>query len=314
MEKQVKIPTPQTGGGGMSRSAKAIIFWFCLILMFVAIYQLLAVSPRAAHSARPEPAIDGATASYWTFTVVAAMVAVFITIRVRGVRWFNSKVHAANGLIARGQLAPAVEIYERLARRRLHLSKSLKSMARHNLGAVRILQGRYQDAIELLASVESKALMNTKGGLAELNAWSLTAATALRGDLDAAQQWLDESVRRKGEQPMDKWLYVTPLLRCRQGRFGEAAGFIDDHIRESQSLLTGRTLKVQALFRAFAESARGPREGGRLAELLPAAKPIQRGDHDYLAKAWPELAQFLTFHGFAAATDAAPETGAAHLG
>jgi hypothetical protein len=274
---------------------RTLLLWMALIVMFIALYSFFTPAPDGQRRARD--AWWGVVGNGLPLILMVAIAAPLIVSGRRTAR-FNRDVQAAGRLLAEGRVAAAAEQFEEMARRRF-VSSAVKSTARHNLGTARIRQGRPDEAVALLCAIERRDWRKQKGGLPELNAWRLTEACALAGDVEAAEAWLAEAHARQGAMESPMALRMTPLVRCRQGRFDEAAAFIDDRRRRAEGSLSGEELRTLNLLRAFAESARGPYTA-RLGDLLPSARPLERGGHDWLATRWPELRLFLEANGFTA--------------
>jgi hypothetical protein len=297
MEENMPAPTPDKVPRKLTAGHRTIFLWVALVALFVVVYQVMTPSGHPA-----APPSERTRITWWLLgnvLPVLVVLAIFVFF-FRGLRFapFNRQVGEANRLLAEGRVAEAAERFEQMARPRF-AGATLKAQARHNLAVARIHQGRPDEAVALLVGVERREWRAAKGGLPELNAWRLAEACALAGDADASGEWLKAAQARQGSEPLWLGLLTTPLVRCRQGRFDEAARFIDDNRGQAEGSLTGRHLRTLSLLRAFAESARGPFTA-RLGDLLAAARPVETGGHDWLATRWPELRRFLEANGLTA--------------
>ena len=161
---------------------------------------------------------------------LAAVLAVAATVVAnlrRRLRRFESEAAAARLSMRRGPVREGEEQLEAMAAHG-YGSATMRISAQQNLGWARIRRGRYEDAIQVLSKLEENpAWKNGKGGLAERNAWWLAWAWAHRGDITAAQRWLDVAEARKASPPPERFI-VLALLGCRQGRYDDTARLVEE--------------------------------------------------------------------------------------
>jgi hypothetical protein len=87
------------------------------------------------------------------------------------------------------------------------------------------------------------------------------------------------------------------VIDCRSDRCAEAAQELDQVWRICEAELTGEQLRPLRIVRAFAVSNGGAHAGGSPEAALATVRPAYAGEHDYLGKAWPEMARYLADNG-----------------
>jgi hypothetical protein len=210
-------------------------------------------------------------------------------------RQFERRLPAARQLLARGELARAVEQLE-VVTRRTWLSARRHATARHVLGAALLRRGETAAAIDMMWSAHWWR-SELEASVATSNACHIALALALFGHLDSADLWLAEAEQR--QEPSSAALLALPfaVIGCRRGRADEVARKLQNRWHDLESGLTGEYLRPLRVVRALALLESGPRAGGALEAILDGARPFRPGEYDYLGRRWPEMERFLTTQG-----------------
>jgi hypothetical protein len=282
------------GGRGVSATGKTFVLWFLLILMFIAIYELVGVRPGDAPRTIPFGWVLGGG-----FIAVVAGFVIWIRWHNRAVNRFNTESQVALGQLARGELDQAAAGFDALAQK-WKRPRSLHVVARHNLAWTLVRKGEHKRAIEVYTSLERAA--GDSGAIWQTMPTHLALASALAGDLDAAERWLTEARKRVESQGGDTRTiegliaFARAIVECRRGRAAEAARALEAGWREYESHLAGEILRPMRVVRAYAITAsEGPR-GGSVDFLLLPLRGGPGGELAFLGVAWPEMAAFLASH------------------
>ncbi len=223
----------------------------------------------------------------WTAAANAAM------------RRFGADNNLAVGALGRGELAKAHEVFARWAPSQ-HIM--ISATARHNLGWTLMLEGRVEDAATILEDAAEhyqraldrvSLLPTTRGDVAICN--------ALLGNLDVAEAWCLKSAEPVKGPPRPSFPGMLALSRgiidCRRGRAAEAMVSLEHAWTEHEACMTGETLRMMRVVRAFAcASADGPRNQGLVERVLGDTRPRYEGELAFLGGTWPEMAAFLAAH------------------
>jgi hypothetical protein len=289
------MTTPHLPVAQKARSAnKTILLWLLLILMFVSIYQLFSGPPPSSHPHTAPPPDH-----FWNS--ISALVTIgFGLLMWRLVAWgrasrrFNGEDTAAQTLLARGQLAEAGAQFEAMAKR--YRWRSLRMAAEHSLAVVELRQGQIDRALDRLAAqVKKPPGIVIIGDTRRTALLHLAIGYAIKGDVTAAQAWLDAFNKMPGPLNVRTQLAIT-LLELRRGNFDAVAKDLESRWRELEQQLTGDGLRPLRLLRAFAVAHLTTRD----AELAPTfLQPLGAGAREelmWLGAAWPELAQFIAAH------------------
>ena len=217
-------------------------------------------------------------------------------------RRFNGENNAALGALGRGELAKAHEVFVRWAPRQPPI---ISATARHNLGWTLMLEQRLEDAVTILEdTAEHYKRPLTRTGLLPTTLIDTTLCHALLGNLDQADIWFAKSQLPVKPTPHPSFPGMVALTRgiidCRRGRTAEARVSLEHGWNEHEATLTGETLRMMRVVRAFACATEdGPRSQGLVERILGDMKPRYEGEFGFLGGAWPEMAVFLAAHHLA---------------
>jgi hypothetical protein len=289
-------PTPKKKG-----SAKTLLLWVFLVLMFVSIYQLLSGPTHHAGPPPPEP-----PSSPWTSAmsglvpaiVLAGLVLFWLRRQFRGGAKLNGRLEPGHLALADGDLGRAAEVYSAVAHD-YRKQTSYTAVAKLSLVTTLMRQGELERAIAVAVEVE-RAPGLLFGSELRLNAAiDLALLHALAGRLEVAERWSDDARRRLGYS--HNRTFVAALLRvtellvlARQGRCDDAARLFDRDARRLDESLTVAWMRVAWLVRAFAAAGDGAR--GSVEPWVTLARSGRRGELRWLGVAWPELRAFVDAH------------------
>lgn len=232
--------------------------------------------------------------------VVTLVTAVIFNQRV--LRRFIAENSAAIGMLARGEHQRAKDTFWLWAERtNLPI---VNAVARHNLGATLIRQGKHDHAIDVYLNNEQhfpKGL--EQAALSPVSAVDLALAYALHGNVEQAEAWMKQADGRSESRTMPSYpgnkAFSRAVIECRAGRPAEAARLLDERWSEYEAILTGDNLRSLRVIRAFAQANADVRNAGVAEKTLADLRPSYRGELDYLGVAWPEMAAFLAAHQLA---------------
>jgi hypothetical protein len=274
-----------------SNAKKTVLLWLCLIVMFLAIYQLFSGPTQSSHHHSHTSSWDP------TSLIVSSLVAALLLRLVfwgRATNRFNVDNAVAETQLARGQVELALAQLVGM-RQRYRRWRSLRNAVEHNLARVELRQGKLDSALDRFAAVANsrgKVEMAETRRKAMLH---LAIGYALKGDVTAATAWLGA---------FDKWpgalCVVDPLARAlielRRGHYDAVARDLETRWRELEQRLTGDGLRPLRVVRAFAVAHGTSRD----AEAAPALlQPLGQGAREelrWLGAGWPELQQFIDAH------------------
>jgi hypothetical protein len=296
------LPQQQVDQHQPARSAgKTVILWLLLILMFVAIYQVFSSAPPP----RGETPPSGGVSAGWIIGggALSVVIAVFAYLSwvSRSVRRYNDESAEALRLLSRSDLGAALKQFEALAAR-WKRPRSIRAVARHNVAWALLRSGELARAIDAYSEIERTGVVAGIGGVWHNVACHLAIAHALSGDLDTAQQWLDEAVKRIGQGGDTRHLRGVAalgraIIECRRGGGAGVARELERDWAEFESALTGEILRPLRLVRAFAVAHDGGLRGQGTVEMLVV--PLRGGppgELAFLGQSWPEMKGFLTAH------------------
>lgn len=217
-------------------------------------------------------------------------------------RRFATENNLALGALGRGELAKAHEMFARWAPSPV---PAISALARHNLGWTLMLEGRGAAAARILEDVaehyQRPLLQNAMLPTTRLDT---ALCHALLGHIDVAETWCAKSEQPVKAPPRPSFPGMMALLRavidCRKGRDAEAAVSLEHAWTEHEATMTGETLRLMRVLRAFAcAAADGPRNQGLVERVLGDMKPRYDGEFAFLGATWPEMAAFLAAHHLA---------------
>jgi hypothetical protein len=153
-------------------------------------------------------------------------------------------------------------------------------------------------AKEILVAVHDSNLLGT----ATTDLWNVRVRSALavvdasRGDLDAAEAWL-EPLQSVDSADLSRELVVSRVvLDARRGRYAEVEAAVDQTATLAD--LGDAQKKLLGVLRAFSID-RGAPDGGRASEVessLREVGPVEAWEIDYLRSQWPMLTTFCDEH------------------
>jgi hypothetical protein len=229
----------------------------------------------------------------------AIYLVIAIIVATRQVRRAIAEHPSGVTAIARGDLETAHAIFWRWSASSV---PRVSAISRHNLAWTVMRQGELQHAVEILNDNERHLAKHLKAiGLFATSAADRALNLALLGNLTTAEKWLTEAEARRKAVSNSTVPAVIALVRaviaCRSGKHEEAVAVLDERWAEYEGTLTGETLRLLRVVRAFAVAAPDPRNAGLAETALAAVRPAYPSEYRFLGKAWPEMATFLASHG-----------------
>jgi hypothetical protein len=214
-------------------------------------------------------------------------------------RRFAAANTVAIGALGRGDHATARAAFTRWASSR---NLVIRGVARHNLGWTLILEGRLEEAARLLEDTAehlTRALVRAE--LLPTTRVDAALCHALLGDLDRAEVWCaaaQQPVKCAPGLSFHGMLALTrSILECRRGNAEVARVTIEHAWTEQEANMSGASLRLLRVMRAFACAAvEAPRNQGIVERLLVDLKPRYPGELAFLGNRWPEMATFLAAH------------------
>jgi len=226
-------------------------------------------------------------------------VGVFTAIGTVRMRRFAIDNNLALGALGRGQLAYARDVFARWAASG-HLL--IGALARHNLGWTLILEGRLDEAAKILEdAAEHHGRYLRRIAMLPTTRVDVALCHVLLGNLELAEAWCVKSAEPVKGPPSPSFpgllALVRALIDCRSGRAAEATVALEHAWAEHEAALTGGTLRIMRVVRAFACAAsEGPRSQGVVERVLGDMRPRYERELAFVGGTWPEMAAFLAAH------------------
>lgn len=280
---------------------KTVVIWLLLIVMFVAIYNVMAAHP--AHKTAHETAHE--STSSWTsldltswiipLGCIAFIVWIFRQLRVS--KGYHAATNAASLAIADGDLDRALRGFKEVVER--NRGNQHVHAARVNVAWMLQRLGRFDEEREVLLEVERSPGLVYGSEQRMYAAIYLARHFALRGDVDRAEKWIADAKRRRERNP-DCALFVVAqmrvteaLLLARRERPDDALAILEKDWPRLEAGLTASILKHVHVLRAFLLAhTGGVRDDGISAQWLAKARPLRLDEIAYLWKEWPALQQW----------------------
>lgn len=214
-------------------------------------------------------------------------------------RRYATENNLALGALGRGELAKAHDVFTRWAP---NTYDTIGATARHNLGWTLMLEGRVEEAVTIFedaAEHHQRAL--SRLGLLPTTRVDAALCHALLGKLDLADRWCAKAEEPVKGPPRPMFPGMLALVRavidCRRGRATEAMVSLEHAWTEHEATMSGDTLRMMRVVRAFACAAvDGPRNQGLVERVLGDTKPRYEREFAFLGDSWPEMAAFLAAH------------------
>ncbi len=245
-------------------------------------------------------------ASFMGFgALTVVLVIAFSYVMNRRRRWFRSMARQRDIQIAlnNGDVAQASSLGRSLVMQgHRYALAHVCSVA--TWGTIELHRGNPTRAVELLQRVMDSGRFSGRIGRA-LETWRYVAALAyahaIAGDVEAAQARLAAVDAEIALNRRDMLLTIRVFIMCRAGQFEEVIALFDTHWRTAETQLTVGGARTARMLEAFAlehRTADGYRsdESDRMRRALDRAREARPGAYEYLAVAWPELADFLSRH------------------
>ncbi len=306
-EPQPLLPSPEPESPSRRPLVKTLVLWLVLTGSFFACYHVLKTTP--AERASGPACVPNLGAPYLVSIALLGGLAL-LWWQFRGSSRFNERMAPGLAALQLGNLEDAARVFGTEARR-YRGQLTLEPIALWNLATARTLQGEFGDAVEALVRVERWSGLSFQSHVRALAAISLVEVLALRGRTGEARRWLEEARRRFARAGSawdgERWLLVSSeaLLLVREGRGAEARTHQDRNWTLLEGAMSYTRLRRQWVLRAFAAAPpSGPRDDGEIDRCLATLRPARRGEFRSLCLEWPELAAFLSAHGFADSTTA----------
>jgi hypothetical protein len=277
-----------------SSASRVVALWVVLLVMFLGLWQFFQAGVTGGSAAQE---IGREAASPWrNFAIANApfyLLLAFFGLMVWRIRRFNAENKRGAELMAAGSVAPAAEVFRRLSRARL----APKGIARLNLGMALLRLGDLAGSLEAFAGAERSRLRLYR----PLSASFLALAHAMRGDLDAADAWVAESVRRAASPSCVTRIHLAAeaIVRLRRGGAADAVRLLDERWGEIERSTTADLVRAFRIVRALAAATAG--SPAQVPDLLAGARPFRPGEYAWMGAGWPEMARYLAANGFAQA-------------
>lgn len=226
------------------------------------------------------------------FALVGAMVS-----RRRGRRSrFRQNLLEAKALLDGGSPGDAAVRFAALAEA-MRWDSDLRGWARFYEGFSQLLAGQLDLAVDRLSEVARRPAGSSGWEQVRTSAaGNLASALALRGDVLAAEPWLEFAERRT--PTVGFWCTPRAILDCRRGRFDEVARTLDAQWTQLEATHTAHWMRFVRCLRAFAEAQRtSARDDSAVERWLAALRPHRPGELAWLGARWPELKTFLSLRG-----------------
>ncbi|HEX3769930.1 MAG TPA: hypothetical protein VHV30_03650 [Polyangiaceae bacterium] len=273
--------------------------WLVLIGMFLAIWLVLG----QGHGAAPADHVRTSAPDYRPtamFFVFFAIILAFFLYLQRRFRRFSTANAAGLQALADGEYEKAGSTFERLARS-YRWPKLVRTVSAQNLAIARLYQGRLPEALSALetAERESRWAPHLRPNIAAF----LAVTNAVRGSLDVARRWREETAQRatSAQDPALAAGFLTfadAVIGVREGKYAEVIKTLDERWAQIEGSLTARTTRPMRVLRAFAiAQSRGKRDAGKVQKTMASLEPIRPGEFALLEAEWPEVAAFLRVHG-----------------
>jgi hypothetical protein len=265
---------------------KVIAVWVVLVVAFVITYSALGSWAPDLSGGTPMLVIVGGIVAWFVGYVVWLLLTA---------KRFNLDNNRALAALATGEFRQPEAIYARWTRR--FAPQLVKAMARHNYGWSMFRNGKLVEAVELLSANDTKI---PNADLRTNSALDIALIRALLGELDTANEWLQEAEARTNMAVQPGMLGTLALVRaviaCREGRADEAVRLLEERWAEYESNTQGTVFRLLRVVRAFAYGASDTRNAGVAERKLEVLKPTYPTELSVLGTAWPEMATFVTAH------------------
>ena len=297
---QDKLPVPGMRRSFFARSpTRMILAWLALFLVTVTVYQVF-TGVRAHPAPQWTPAPVDVPEDGWRLLMIDwAWMLVGGGLFFGGIAWlvrrgrrFPQQLGDSVAAYQQGDLARADELLRAMART-YRFPELRRAQVRYTQGLVALRRGELDRAIDLFGDLAKGSQLLKVREYAEWVPAHLAIAMTLRGDLDVAERWLEET--RRSRVSHSRMVFVAEaLLLSRKGEHEAVQRLLEDGWREAEGALSGDWLRILRLLRAFAASrVAGPRGEGEAHELLRALRPVRPGEFAYLGRSWPDLGTFL---------------------
>ena len=228
----------------------------------------------------------------WIALCVAFIAGLLGWSHLRAGRWRKEKERGL-ALLRRGDLDGAAAVWDGACK--TEKGASLRD-AQSLFAWVELRRGRPDRAIALFREADRPIGDTVPTGETELRiAQGLARTYALKGDIAAAEAWLERARKRVAKGHEHHIVFEELLLALRRGDREAMASRAASSWREIEASHTGEAMREIQVLRAFA--AREIGETGRAATLVEAARTKQAGGYDWMAVFWPELGEFLSANG-----------------
>jgi hypothetical protein len=171
---------------------------------------------------------------------------------------------------------------------------AIEAPALSNLSIAVYHQGDVARALEMVDAVERSGWCGRGSALRTVVLQNRALYLAVLGKLPEAERAAHEArSAMSGARAAATMLVHDTVLAARAGRFSDVVA-----VTGTSDAMSKLQLRLPRLLRAWAlTTTGGDREEVRV--LLDGAKPIGRGELNYVAKHWPEFRAFLVDNGFA---------------
>jgi hypothetical protein len=228
---------------------------------------------------------------------IAATFALLFGKLVYDFRRFNEKNSHWVAQLNLGEVDAAHDAFDDLAQKyRGH--DRLHTMSVFNIAATEVRKGNLERAIQLYGTVErSRSFRSSSPQVFQMLPFVMGYALVLQGELDAAEQWLEEGEKRRKYEHLKMGEGIRAHLMARRHRYREAVEFLNANWRAIEGSTQADQMRPIRLLKALCLQRTEP-ESEEIPVLLAGAKPFRPGEYDYLGTRWPEFQSFLGEKGF----------------
>jgi hypothetical protein len=208
-------------------------------------------------------------------------------------------------MLVAGDLDEATRVFDELCHR-CRSMPVLHSLFVYNRAVAHLESGELERSIALLSAVLHAGWIGHRGALSvhyPAVLGRLAVAEALLGRVEQADGWRARAHAATSAPKRGALLFVDAVVESRLGHFDRVVEIVEDGLPRAENLVTARQLRSIRLLQAFAlerlssSDYRAVSRETDFQRTLQILREGRRGEHDFLAAAWDELAGFLRRHG-----------------
>jgi hypothetical protein len=300
MARDIYLPKSSNGLRSLLRR-RPVVLWLVLVLAFFMIWRFLnTTAPGGSGTAPATP--DQPRAPEPSFPLPAIVAGVALLGGLGWGWWLRSRVRAFNAecaealkLFAAADYRGATARFEDLARR-FPRPRQARATARFNLAMGLLRSGELERARVALAALDP-TLAAGAPSLRPTAAAQLAAIYALRGDPQAADQWIAEARARAKAVGTTRAIdgaiaFARAVNDIRRDNYDQALRDLDAAWSDLEGALVAAELRPFRALRAFA-AARGDLARAGAAGVATPSADARPGELAWMGVEWPEMRAFL---------------------